>query len=117
MKEGEFCDLGFLLGQMVKILTALLYRVTAGTGDTVQRSKQRYLGLGSGHNTARGVTAISPAKTCIACNLLVGVTEALKTPSLVRSVDLRSMTCQMFTSGPAGITVQAVVLPTVPSSK
>ena len=36
MQEGEFCDLGFLLGQMVKILAVPLYSVTAGTGDTVQ---------------------------------------------------------------------------------
>jgi hypothetical protein len=36
MQEGEFCDLGFLLSQMVKILAALLYSVTAGAGDTIQ---------------------------------------------------------------------------------
>jgi hypothetical protein len=72
MKEGEFCDLGFLLGQLVKILITLLCSVTAGTGDTVQGSKQQYLGVGSRNNTARGVTDTSPAKTSIACNLLVG---------------------------------------------
>ena len=70
--EGEFCDLGFLLGQMIKILAALLYRVTTGTGDTGQRGKQRCLGVGSRKNTARVVTDTSPAKTCIACYLLVG---------------------------------------------
>lgn len=63
---------GFLLGQMVKILATLLYRVTAVTGGTAQRGKQRYLDVGSRNNTASGVTDTWPAKTCIACYLLVG---------------------------------------------
>jgi len=57
---------------MVKILAALLHGVTAGTGDTAQRGKQRYLGVGSRNNTARVVIDISPAKMCFACYLLVG---------------------------------------------
>jgi hypothetical protein len=36
MQDGEFCDLGFVLRQMVKIIAALLYSVRTGTGDTLQ---------------------------------------------------------------------------------